>query len=211
MSKVTETAQSYWDSRSELFANYYQKPSLFDRIFRKGVYGRVAVAIKACRDIPNAKVLDIGSGPGINSISLIKNSNASYVIGIDFSDQMISFASNLVKAEGVSDKINFILGDAMTYDFGKEKFDFSIALGVFDYTQDAEKLIKRMSELTTNSFVISWPENGLRMQMRRYRYTCPVYHYSLEQIKKLHLSAGINEENLELVRLAGGWATIAKK
>lgn len=206
-----ETAQSYWDSRSELFANYYKKPSLFDRIFRKGVYGRVAVATKACRDIPNATALDIGSGPGINSVSLIKNAKASHVTGIDFADQMINFSNNIVKSEGVADKSNFILGDIMNYDFGNKTFDFSMAMGVFDYIQDAEKLIKRMSELTSKSFVISWPEDGVRMKLRRYRYTCPLYHYSLEQIKELHLKAGIKAENLEIVKLAGGWATVAKK
>lgn len=211
MSKTMETAQSYWDARSELFANYYQKPSLFDRIFRKGVYGRVAVATKACRDIPNAKALDVGSGPGINSVSLIKNAKAAHVTGIDFADQMINFAKKVVKEEKVEDKANFILGDILTYDFGTEKFDFSMAMGVFDYIQDAEKLIKRMSELTTKTFVISWPENGLRMSLRRYRYTCPLYHYNLEQIKELHVKAGIKPENLQIVKLAGGWATVAKK
>ena len=77
MSKKTETVQSYWDARSDLFGNYYKKPSSFDRIFRKGVYERQAIAVQACKEIPNAKVLDIGSGPGVNSVSLIKNATAS--------------------------------------------------------------------------------------------------------------------------------------
>ena len=35
MSKAIHTAQQYWDVRSDLFANYYKKPSLFDKMFRK--------------------------------------------------------------------------------------------------------------------------------------------------------------------------------
>jgi len=211
MSKKTETVQNYWDARSDLFGNYYKKPSAFDRVFRKGVYERQAVAVKACKEIPHATVLDIGSGPGINSVSLIKNAGAAHVFGVDFAQQMIDYANNTAKEEGVSDKCTFVLGDVLTYDFGNKKFDYSYALGVFDYVEQAQALLNRMSQLSTKSFMASWPENGLRMALRRYRYTCPLFHYSEQQIKDLHKNAGIPENKLEIIRIGGGWATIARK
>ena len=211
MSKKTETVQNYWDARSDLFGNYYKKPSAFDRVFRKGVYERQAVAVKACKEIPNAAVLDIGSGPGVNSVSLIKNAGAAHIFGVDFAQQMIDYANNTVKEEGVSDKCTFVLGDVLTYDFGTKKFDYSYALGVFDYVEQAQALLSRMSQLSTKSFMASWPENGLRMALRRYRYTCPLFHYTEQQIKDLHNNAGIPENKLEIIRIGGGWATIARK
>ncbi len=211
MSKKTETVQNYWDARSELFGNYYKKPSSFDRIFRKGVYERQAVAIKACKEISNATVLDVGSGPGVNSVSLIKNGGASHVFGIDFAQHMIDYAKNTAKDEGVESKTTFVLGDILTYNFGDRKFDYSCALGVFDYIEDAQALVKRMSELSTKSFMGSWPENGVRMALRRYRYTCPLFHYTEKQIISLHENAGINKNKLEIIRIGGGWATVARK
>jgi len=211
MSKKEETAQSYWDARSELFGNYYKKPSSFDRVFRKGVYERQAVAVKACREIPNARVLDIGSGPGVNSVSLIKNAGASHVFGVDFAQQMIDYANKTAKEEGVADKCTFVLGDVLTYDFGGRTFDYAYALGVFDYVENAEALLKRMSNLSTKSFMASWPENGLRMALRRYRYTCPLFHYSEQDIINLHEKAGIPRNKLEMIRIGGGWATVAHK
>lgn len=211
MSKKTESVQSYWDARSELFGNYYKKPSTFDRIFRKGVYERQAIAVKACKDIPNARVLDVGSGPGVNSVSLIKNGGASYVFGIDFAQQMIDYAQKTVQEEGVAEKCTFVLGDVLTYDFGGQKFDYACALGVFDYVENAQLLVQRMSDLTTGSFMASWPENGLRMALRRYRYTCPLFHYTEQQIIDLHKNAGISENNLKIYRIGGGWATVAYK
>jgi len=211
MSKKTETVQSYWDARSDLFGNYYKKPSSFDRVFRKGVYERQAIAVKACKDIPNATVLDIGSGPGVNSVSLIKNGGASHVFGVDFAQHMIDYANNTVKEEGVADKCTFVLGDVLTYDFGGRKFDYAYALGVFDYIEDAQALLSRMSELSTKSFMASWPENGLRMALRRYRYTCPLFHYTEQQIIDLHKKAGIPADKLEIIRIGGGWATVAHK
>lgn len=211
MSRKTETVQSYWDARSDLFGNYYKKPSSFDRIFRKGVYERQAVAIKACKNIANASALDIGSGPGINSVSLIKNGNASHVFGIDFAQHMIDYASKTAMEEGVSDKCTFVLGDALTFDFGGRTFDYSCALGVFDYIEHAQALLNRMSQLSTNSFMASWPENGLRMALRRYRYTCPLFHYTEQQVIDLHKKAGISQDKLEIIRIGGGWATVAHK
>lgn len=211
MSKHMETVQSYWDARSELFGNYYKKPSSFDRIFRKGVYERQAIAVKGCKEIPNATVLDVGSGPGVNSVSLIKNAGASRIFGVDFAQHMIDYANNTVREEGVADKCSFVLGDVLTYDFGDKKFDYSYALGVFDYVEDAQKLLTRMSQLSTKSFMASWPENGLRMALRRYRYTCPLFHYTEQQIIDLHKKAGIPANKLEIIRIGGGWATIARK
>lgn len=211
MSKKMESVQSYWDARSELFGNYYKKPSAFDRVFRKGVYERQAVAVEACKKIPNATVLDVGSGPGVNSVSLIKNAGASHIFGVDFAQHMIDYANQTVKEEGVADKCKFVLGDVLTYDFAAQKFDYSYALGVFDYVQDAQALLSRMSSLSKHSFMASWPEDGLRMALRRYRYTCPLFHYTEQKIIELHKNAGINRDKLEIIRIGGGWATVAHK
>src|SRR4051812_6839656 len=211
MSKIKESALDYWDARSELFANFYKKPSTFDRVFRKGVYERQAIAVQACKEIPNATVLDVGAGPCANSGSLVKNAKASHLLGIDFSPHMIDYSKNIAKQEGVEDKCSFVLGDILTHDFAGENFNYACALGVFDYVENAEALLTKMSQLSTRRIMASWPENGLRMALRRYRYTCPLFHYSEQQIKDLHRKAGISESKLQIIRIGGGWATIGDK
>ena len=75
MLKAKETVQNYWNERSEIFGNYYKKPTLFDSIMRKGIYSRVAVSVQVCKSLTNPTVLDVGSGPGINSETIIKNTS----------------------------------------------------------------------------------------------------------------------------------------
>jgi SAM-dependent methyltransferase len=211
MSKKIQSVKRYWNSRSELFGNYYIQPSLFDKIFRKGIYRRIDVSINCCKKIQNATVLDIGSGPGINSVGLVKSANASHVTGIDFSQKMNDYALEYSKHEGVTEKCEFILGDALEYDFQGKKYDLIIALGVFDYIQNSEALVKKMNALSNNSFVISWPKNGLRMWLRRKRYTCQLFHYTEMQIRMLHENAGIGSHQLEVFSGNGGYITIVHK
>ena len=148
MSATTQNAKQYWDERSELFGNYYQKPSLFDKVFRKGIFTRVAVALKTCRSLDKPTVLDIGSGPGINSVTLLKNSSATNVVGIDFAPSMIEYANRHAESENVAEQCEFIVGDFVDYEFDSTVFDLSIALGVLDYVEDASTFLKKMSAVS---------------------------------------------------------------
>ena len=209
MSKQIHTAQEYWDVRSDLFANYYKKPSLFDKTFRKAVFVRTAVALKTIKEFDKPSILDIGSGPGVNSVTWLKNSNASSLLGIDFAENMNEYARKNAEAEGVGGRAKFIQGDFMKHDFQGQKFTVAVAAGVLDYVKDAAAFIKKMDAVTSGAYVVSWPENGLRMALRRYRYTTPVYHYNEKDIRALH--EGCNIKSLEIIPMQGGRMSVARK
>jgi SAM-dependent methyltransferase len=208
MSK-TITAQQYWDVRSELFANYYKKPSWFDKMFRKAVFVRTAVALNTIKEFDHPTILDIGSGPGVNSVTWLKNSNASFLLGLDFAENMNEYARKNAAAEGVGDRSKFVQGDFFTYDFKAERFTVAVAAGVVDYVKDTAAFLKKMDTVTSGAFVISWPENGLRMALRRYRYTTPVYHYNEADIRRLH--EGLNIRSLDIMPMQGGRMSVARK
>lgn len=209
MSKPIHTAQQYWDVRSDLFANYYKKPSMFDKAFRKAVYVRTAVVLKTVKEFDQPTVLDIGSGPGVNSVTWLKNSNAKFLLGIDFAESMNEYARKNAEAEGVGSRCKFIAGDFLKHDFKEEKFTVSAACGVLDYVKESREFMQKMDAVTSGAFVVSWPENGLRMALRRYRYTTPVYHYDEAAIRKLH--EGLNIKSLEIIPMQGGRMSVARK
>jgi len=209
MSKTIHTAQQYWDVRSDLFANYYKKPSFFDKMFRKAVYTRTAVMLNTIKECGKCTVLDIGSGPGVNSVTWLKNSDATFLLGIDFAESMNEYARKNAVAEGVADRCKFVEGDFLTYDFKGEKYDVACAAGVTDYVKDIEALVKKMDAVTNKAFVASWPKGGLRMALRRYRYTCPVYQYNEADVRRLH--EGLNLKSLEIIHMQGGMMSIARK
>jgi cyclopropane fatty-acyl-phospholipid synthase-like methyltransferase len=208
MSKATHTAQQYWDVRSDLFANYYKKPSLFDKLLRKAVYTRTAVTLKVIKECGKCTVLDIGSGPGVNSVTWLKNSEATQLLGIDFAENMNEYARKNAENEGVGTRCKFVEGDFLTYNFN-DKYDVSAAMGVADYVKEMDVFLKKMDAVSNNAFVVSWPLNGLRMALRRYRYTCPVYHYNEADVRRLH--EGLNIKSLEIIHMQGGMMSVARK
>ncbi len=209
MSKTIHTAQQYWDVRSDLFANYYKKPTFFDKMLRKAVYTRTAVMLNTIKECGKCTVLDIGSGPGVNSVTWLKNSEATFLLGIDFAENMNEYARKNAAAEGVTDRCKFIEGDFLTYDFKGEKYDVACAAGVTDYVKEIEALVKKMDAVTNKAFVASWPKGGLRMALRRYRYTCPVYQYNEADVRRLH--EGLNIKSLEIIPMQGGMMSVARK
>lgn len=208
MSKATHTAQQYWDVRSDLFANYYKKPSLFDKLLRKAVYTRTAVTLKVIKEFGKCTVLDIGSGPGVNSVTWLKNSEATQLLGIDFAENMNEYARKNAENEGVGTRCKFVEGDFLTYNFN-DKYDVSAAMGVADYVKEMDVFLKKMDAVSNKAFVVSWPLNGLRMALRRYRYTCPVYHYNEADVRRLH--EGLNIKSLEIIPMQGGMMSVARK
>lgn len=207
MTSRATSVQDYWDRHSDLFGEYYKNPTWFDRTFRKAIFLRAMIAVDVCRGIPDARVLDIGSGPGINSVALVKKGGASRLTGIDFAPSMIEMARIYAENEKVGDRCEFIEGDFMKHPFEPASFDLSAALGVFDYIDDAPSFLAKMRRVSRRAVVASWPENGLRMMLRQMRYTCPVHPYSEEQIRSLHRAADMSD--IELIKIPGGWVSRA--
>ena len=93
----------------------------------------------------------------------------------------------------------------MLRDFEPGSFDLTIALGVFDYIGDPQAFLGKMRRISSKALVASWPTPGLRMALRKLRYSCPVYSYTEEQIRQLHSRAGITK--FDLIRVPGGWVS----
>ena len=153
-------------------------------------------------------MLDIGSGPGVNSVTWLKNSEITQLLGIDFAENMNEYARKNAAAEGVAARCKFVEGDFLTYNFN-DKYDVSAAMGVSDYVKEMDVFLKKMDVVSNKAFVVSWPLNGLRMALRRYRYTCPVYHYNEADVRRLH--EGCNIKSLEIIPMQGGMMSVARK
>jgi 2-polyprenyl-3-methyl-5-hydroxy-6-metoxy-1,4-benzoquinol methylase len=211
MSKLDEVKHRFeWDAGN--FSAIYSGSSFtgrwFQRLFRKAIFVRYDVAMTESGDVQGKSILDIGCGSGVYCIELAKR-GAKRVLGIDFSDSMLAIAREAARKDGVADRIEFIRGEFTGHDFGNEKFDVSIAMGVFDYLEDPAPFLTKMSTVTSGKVLASFPRYSLlRGTARRLRYRLSrrgdVFYYTPDEVDGLAERAHIMRHRLIHVASSGG-------
>jgi SAM-dependent methyltransferase len=192
------TVENYFQLRADSFDALYDEDRPFyyrvNRILRKAIYERVALTLKEFRGWEEFTVLDVGCGSGRNSVAFA-NAGAARIVGIDFSERMLEIAREFSRKRGVAAKCQFIKGDFMTHHFDQQ-FDAVVALGVFDYIQDAESALHRIWAAARYELIVCFPRRSLiRAPLRKLRYAvrgCPVYFYTRRQLEQTCQRLGLN-------------------
>lgn len=174
-----------------------------NKIFRGAVRKRLALTVQECGK-NKKEVLDIGCGSGRLSLSLAEN--GLNVTGIDYSSEMINLANRYLKTckENLNNELNieFICCDFLKDFKSKKPYDITIALGVFDYIKDPLPFMKKITELTKEKTIISFPAKySLHTPVRKiwlYTKKCPAYFYTEEKIAFIYNSVGIS--NYQIIK-----------
>ena len=219
MSKLEEVKHRFeWDAAG--FAAIYQSDSLawrwINRVLRKAIFARYEIAMRESGDVTGKSILDIGCGSGVYSIELAKR-GARRVLGLDFSEPMLEIARRSASEAGVGGALEFRRAEFLAHDFGAEAFDVAIAMGVFDYLEDAQPFLAKMARLTRGKVLASFPKFSLvRGTARRMRYRLTgrgdVFYYTADDVARLALQAGLTRHRL--VRLdssGGGWVLVGER
>jgi 2-polyprenyl-3-methyl-5-hydroxy-6-metoxy-1,4-benzoquinol methylase len=210
MSKLDDLRHRFeWDAQN--FAAIYGDEStvsrLFNRVFRKAVFVRYDVTMRESGDVSGKSIVDIGCGSGIYSIELARR-GARRVVGLDFSAPMLDIARASARKAGVA-TTEFVQDEFLAHDFETEKFDVSIAMGVYDYLEHPAPYLAKMSSITRGTLLASFPRfSPLRGTARRLRYRLTrrgdVYYYRADDVDRLAREAGIKRHRLVEVTSSGG-------
>jgi phosphoethanolamine N-methyltransferase len=95
---------------------------------------------------PGVRVLDVGSGIGGAAFHLAKTYGAK-VIGIDLAEEMVAVAQESVQKLGMTDSVQFILGDVLEEKFA-EPFDIIWSRDAFMHIPDKARLFSRLYDLS---------------------------------------------------------------
>lgn len=202
MQSNVERVERYFDRSASQFDALYDERRNFsfyvNRLFRPGLYRRVQITLDELRGLEDFSVLDVGCGSGRNSF-LFERAGANRVLGVDFAPGMIELAEQAKASRPANCRCEFITGDVMSHRFD-DKFDVSVALGVFDYTKDPRELLSRMMSLSTQKVIGSFPCPSLfRAPFRKFRYAlknCPVYFFSKRELKRICADVGLRDYSL---------------
>ena len=90
---------------------------------------------------PNAKILDVGSGPGYLSKELSSRSSKYEVVGVDVSDDALKIAKKT--CSGINN-VSFSKGAVESLPFKTEEFDLVICKDSFHHFDDPKVALKEM-------------------------------------------------------------------
>ncbi len=108
-------------------------------------------------EVRNKELLDIGCGPGINSVRLAKL--GLKVTGMDLSDRAVIKARVLSKKAGVD--VRFIVGDAEKTHFRDDSFDFVFCGAVLHHFPNLKKISREIYRVTKpGGMVLSYDPNA---------------------------------------------------
>jgi demethylmenaquinone methyltransferase/2-methoxy-6-polyprenyl-1,4-benzoquinol methylase len=112
-----------------------------DRSWRKFAISRLPERV-------NAKFLDVATGTCDVALEIIKSrAPGTRVVGVDFSEGMLEFGKQKVKAAGLEDKIDVHFADVTALPFDDESFDGSIIAFGIRNVQDYKKGISEMGRV----------------------------------------------------------------
>lgn len=218
LTKEFELLRQRFERDAKLFDDIYSNKNRgfntwFNRRFRKPIFERFEIALNALGNVRDKKVIDIGCGSGVYVVTLALK-GANKVVGVDFSNSMIEIAAQNIKdlkLENVCELkcINFLETTNM------EKFNFSLAMGVFDYLSDPITFLHKLKSVTTEKVVASFPGHSLiREPLRKLRYLLTsrgkVYFYSKADIQRIVAAVGFSDYELIPGVTGSGFVLVAR-
>ncbi len=174
---------------------------------RKAVFERYRITFEQAGDVTDKKILDVGCGSGVYAVDFARR-GARRVLGVDLSANMLKLAEQEAERHGVTDRCEFVRADFLGLEL-REKFDISVAMGVFDYVPEQVAFLRKMVALTTGKVIVAFPGHSLlREPARRLRYRLAgkgdVYLYSEEDVERIASEAGLRDKDIIRIPSSGG-------
>jgi len=117
---------------------YYEFAHLYDRLFSRVFYPRIALAVKRLQIEPGARVLEVGVGTGL---ALSAYPAHCEVVGIDLAPDMLEKAQEKIDWNGWRN-MQLLEMDALNLKLPDSSFDYVMAFHVVSVVPDARRLMQ---------------------------------------------------------------------
>lgn len=136
--QTAEIAEAYEEKR------FSRGGRLIDRQEKEAVSG-------ALGDLTGKRVLEIACGTGRFSVMLA--ARGANVVGFDISSAMLSQGRRKARAAGLSDRAEFVRGDAARLPFPDDHFDAVLAMRFFHLIPNPDRYLREIRRVTNGQLL----------------------------------------------------------
>lgn len=97
--------------------------------------------------ISSGLVLEVGPGPGYLGLEWLKNTNGTTLKALDISDDMIALAERNAREYGLTERAEYVKGDACKMPFEEEHFDAVFTNGSLHEWADPEDILNEIGRV----------------------------------------------------------------
>lgn len=119
---------------------YYEFSHLYDKVFTRVFYPRIAQVVRSLKIEPGARVLEVGVGTGL---SLDAYPPHCQVTGVDLAPEMLEQAQEKITRNGWR-HLKVMEMDALNMKFADNSFDYVMAFHVVSVVPDAGRLMQEV-------------------------------------------------------------------
>ena len=148
--KITKENKTTFFLQKEAVKQYAEGRSTIVEIF-----GKEFIKFLKDRNFNTGKILDMGSGTGYMANMLSEAFPDAEIIGLDYSDLMIDYATDFIKKCKKSDKINFVKGDISNMPFNDNTFDVVVSLNVLHYVENMSGVLYEVQRIIKDNGLIT--------------------------------------------------------
>jgi SAM-dependent methyltransferase len=185
----TGRVREHFRRKAFSFDQLYDEEHALQRTLRPGLFNRREFALEVVDQYDSPRVLDVGGGSArIGELAL--EHGASRYVDVDLSDSMLELAKQRLDRFD-DEKVTLIQGDFLRTAI-PGSFDVILALGYFDYIENAPAHVRRTRELVApgGSVVASFPRwTWTKGPIRKLRYevinNCPIFDYTRDGLTQL--------------------------
>jgi SAM-dependent methyltransferase len=198
---------TYFDKRAGRFAAFYGREWVARMLGRGPLFDRIRQTVGIVVTLEAKRVLDVGCGSGPLFAPLA--GHGMHVLALDPAPAMVALAR--LEAQRFPGLVEVQERRWEQID-ERDAFDAAVALGVFDYVDEAHELLACMGRAAPH-VIASFPSPGLRLEFRKVRYGARGVHvhgYRRQDLDRLANRAGLAVASLIPLGHAGHLAHFAR-
>lgn len=202
-------------------SKFFRKSKLFTRFAGISFDDEYDMAVKSLELKGDESVLDVACGPGMYALPLAKSKKVGYVVGLDLSFPMLTYASHKSEKEGV-DNLFLLHGNALELPFPDNEFDSVICFGALHLFPDIPKSLQEIRRVLKpgGHFMAgvfrNWlrPKNKLGLKLTKmyndfYYRRIGVYYFYPDELAKFLTDAGLSDP--ECLHAFGYWIMMSAR